>query len=406
MAETQIDPAAEPQTPAREGGPVGDAMDMDSLINQHFGEGFVEGEDVVPPSPEDPEPQPEAEDTPAAQRDPEVDDLDTEVDLEGSEEAGIELEGDDPEEPLGEPEESEDPEVEALLAETEGEVDDEDLLTEDTSEEESFLPEFDRVKFLEEHPELEAPYKHMQSAFSKKMAELSGVREEAETAKAENGLMREKFTEFQEMLKDDDSFQEFLVEVTLNRPEVMERAYERALALSEDEGKKAEYEREKELSEREKRLEKQEKQEKQAKLQKRTGEIIDLTQRVANKLGLTGEGDLEVAEQFVANKILQNVANGGDRDLSNQELVVAVRRAATALEREKAKVRKSTKAKDKKERLKAAQDRVKNGNRRPAAPKPGSPTRQPKRPERKVKKPTQDALGSFIDDELGVDTML
>lgn len=404
MAETRIEgPEGAPQTPARDGGPVGDVMDVDSLIDKHFGPESQE----APPSPEDPEPQPEPEDTPAAQQDPEEPvDLDTEVDPEGSEEAGIEPVDGETEETLAEEDGVEDPEVEALLAKTEDKVEDEDLLLdEDTSEEETFLPEFDRVKFLEENPELEAPYKHMQAAFSRKMQELSGVRQEAEERTAEADAMQEQYMEFQEMLKDDDSFQEFLVEVSLNRPEVMEQAYERALALNEDEGKKEEYEREKELREREERLQRKEQKEKLQQRQQRTSEIIDLTKRVAAKLGLDGEGDMEVAEQFVANKILQNVANGGERDLSNEELVVAVRRAAKALEREKQRVRKNAKAAQKRDNLKAAQEKVK-GSKRPAAPKSGSPTRTPQKPERKVKKPEQEPLGEWIDDQLGVETTL
>jgi hypothetical protein len=408
MAETQIDPAAEPQTPAREGGPVGDVMDVDGLIAKHFGEDFLtEGEDpVVPPTPADPEPQPEAEDTPAAQQDPDVEDLDTEVEPEGGAEAGAEPEDEETEETPVPEETPEDPEVEALLEATEDEVEPEDLLGDlDTPEEESFLPEFDRVKFLKENPELEAPYKHMQAAFTRKTKELAAIRQEAQKDKAEAEAMQQQYDAFQEMLKDPESFRDFLVEVSLNRPEVMEQAYEEALALNEDEGRKEKYQREKDLQKREKALKKKEEQEALARRQQRTGEIIDLTKRVASKLGLTGEGDLQVAEQFVANKILSNVANGGERDLSNEELVVAVRRASKALEQQKSRVRRSAKAEQKRESLKAAQDRVKQP-RRPSAPKPGSPTRSPKLPERKVKAPQQDPLGSFIDEQLGVDTAL
>lgn len=371
-------------------------MDVDGLIDKHFGPEPVD-DFAAPPTPEDPEPQPESEDTPDAHQEPEVQELDTEVDPEGSEEAGTEPEEDEPEEPLEE--DVEDPEVEALLAETE---EDEDDLIQDTSEEETFLPEFDRVKFLKDNPELEAPYKHMQSAFSKKMAELSTTAKQSEKVKAEADAMREQYLEFQETLKDPESFEEFLVEVSLNRPEVMEKAYERALTLNEDEGKKKEYEKEKEISQREKRLQQKEKREQQEQRQQRTTEIIDLTQRVATKLGLDGESDLEVAEQYVANQILQNVANGGKRDLSNQELVTAVRRAAKVLEREKQRVRKNTKAEQKRDTLKAAKERA-SQPKRPAAPRSGSPTRQPPKQERRVKKPEQDPLGQFIDGELGVE---
>lgn len=403
MPETRIDNAEEAQQTPADSGPVGDVMDVDSLIDKHFGP--EEDASAAPPSPEDPEPQTGDEDTPAGEQEPEEPVLDTEVDPEGSEEAGIEPEGDDPEETLEEEsDEVEDPEVEALLAKTEDEdpEDAEDLL-QDTSEEESFLPEFDRVKFLEENPELEAPYKHMQAAFSRKMAELSGDRQEAKELSTEAEAMRKQYLDFQETLKDPESFEEFLVEVSLNRPEVMERAYERALALHEDEGKKEEYEKERELKQREQRLKQKEEKEQLQQRQQRTSEIVDLTQRVANKLGLDGEGDLEVAEQFVANKILQNVANNGERDISNEELVIAVRRAAKALEREKSRVRKNTKAEVKRDNLQAAKDRAKQPK-RPAAPKSGSPTRKPKAPERKVKTPEQDPLDKFIDSELGVES--
>jgi hypothetical protein len=375
------------QTPAA-GGPVADMFDVDSLIDRYVdGEGTSE----TATSDEDAETPAADTDTPAGRREPVEAGEDTPEDDDEGEDTGVE---DDPDET---DETHEDDDLDALL---EGTEDDE---PEDTPDE-SFLPPFDKVKFLKEHPELEAPYKHMQAAFTRSMTEAAKVRKQSEAKAAEADGMQKKYEEFQQQLQGDETFEEFLVQVSLNRPEVMERAYERALALSEDEGKRKEYEQGRELAETKKQLKDREQREQVQHLRQRTGEIVNLTQRVAKKLGLSGQGDLEVAEQYVANQILQNHADNGKRDISNEQIVVAVRRAAKALAREKEAARKTAKAEVRKEGLKAAQERARSPA-RPAPPRPGAApaARTAPKAERVDNRPKQNALDSFIDGHLGVD---
>lgn len=361
---------------------------MDALVGKYL------PDEPATPAPSTPAAHPETPladaDIPAGEPDPDAVIGDTPGDLEGDVETGDEPGEGEPAEP---PEEDE--EVEALLAATA-----EEPAPKDTSKE-SFLPEFDRVKFLEQHPELEAPYKHMQAAFSKKMAEVAKTKANADSTVAEAEAMRTDLLAFQETLRNDESFEDFLVQVSLNRPEVMERAYERAVALNEDEGKKKEYLQGQELAETKRKLQEREQRDAAAKLQTRTAEIIDLTRRVASKLGLVGEGDLEVAEQYVATQILQNVANGGERDISNEQLVGAIRRAAKALALEKEQVVRTTRATARRENLKAAQDRVRNP-RRPAPPRPGTPAPAPAT-NRVDYRPKQAPLDSWIDAQIGVE---
>ena len=322
---------------------------------------------------------------------PVLGDEDTSAEDEGGVETGEEPEEETPEETLPE----EDEEVEALLAAT-----DEEPAEKDTPKE-TFLPEFDRVKFLKENPALEAPYKHMQAAFSRKMAETGKIKAKAEEQAAKAEVMQKDLLAFEDVLKNDESFEEFLVQVSLNRPEVMERAYERAVTLNEDEGKKKEYLQGRELAETKRQLKEREDRVLAVKREARTTEIISLTQRVAARLGLTGEGDLDVAEQYVANRILQNVADGKERDISPEELVGAVRRAAKALAREKAEVRQTARAEHRKENLKAAQDRARQPK-RPAPPRPGVPVPAPAS-NRIDHRPKQAPLESWIDQQLGVE---
>jgi hypothetical protein len=216
--------------------------------------------------------------------------------------------------------------------------------------------------------------------------------------------MRRQYEEFQSQLQGDETFEEFLVQVSLNRPEVMERAYERALSLSEDEGKRKEYEQGRELAETKKKLDEREKRDQAQQLRQRTQEIVGLTQRVAKRLGLADQREMEVAEQYVANQILQNHADNGKRDISNEQIVVAVRRAAKALASGKEVARKTAKAEVRKEGLKAAQERARSPA-RPAPPRPGAApaARSAPKAERVDNRPKQNALDSFIDGHLGVD---
>jgi hypothetical protein len=377
------------QTPA-EGGPDAGTQSLDSIIGKYLNDDATD----APASPEEEAKTPATKsDTPAGQQDPDEVGEDTEDDLDEGEDTGVEEDEDEDEGTL-----DEDDDLDALLEGTE-----EDADVEDTPEEESFLSKFDKVKFLKEHPELEAPYKSMQAAFTKATQRAAAVRKDAEAEKAKADTMRQQYDEFQQYLQKDETFEEFLVQVSLNRPEVMERAYERAVALSEDEDKRKEYEKDRELTETKKQLKDREQRDAQAQRQQRTGEILNLTQRVAKKLGLVGRGDLEVAEQYVANQILQNHADNGKRDITNEQVVIAVRRAAKALSQEKDAVRRAAKTEVRRGDLKAAQERAR-APKRPAPPRTTAPSAvSTPRVERVDNRPKQSALDSFIDEQLGVD---
>jgi len=386
------------EVPASQRGPDGGAGEggktLDSLMDEYFPDEDQPAHAVPETEAETPA---EDEGTLEGQPDPEFEDEDTEVEDEGGvEDTGEDTEEEDEDSPL---EDEEDPELDALLDSEEDE--DGDSEAEDT-EEESFLPEFDRVKFLKDHPELEKPYKHFQSAFTKKMMELSSQRKQMESKAEEIQTMEQQYNDFMEQLKGDESFEEFVVQAALHRPEVMEKAYERALSLSEDEGEKKKFLHERELKEREERIKKEESKRSQQAQQARVQEVVGLTERAAKRLGLDGKGDLEVAEQFVANKILQNrQSNGGKPDISNEEVVMAVKRAAKALSVEKAKARKAAEQSLRKKGLESAKKRAKQ-KKRPAPPSGGkSPGLKGKAPD--SNDPRRDPMDAFIDQELGND---
>lgn len=394
MPETQIEVTPQtPETPVLRDSPVQSKLDIESLMTKHFGDDLS-----GTPAPQTPEDEVETptneEDTPDGHPDSDEELADTETDTEEGVETGDELEEEvDDEETL----EDEDDEIQALLDATE----DEDPKPKDTPKE-SFLPEFDRVKFLKEHPELELPYKHMQAAFSKKMAEASTLKKRSEEVEARAQSMEQHYLSFQETLKNDDTFEEFLVQVAIGRPEVMQKAYDRAADLAEDEGKKKEYLRDKELADTKRQLEEKNQREEAVARQNRTVQIVNTMKKVAEKLGLNGEGDLEVAEQFVANQILQNNAKNGKPDITNEELVMAVRRAAKALEAKKNGVRKTVKAEVQRKGLQAAKDRAK-APKRPAPPRSAAPAAHAPAPKRIDNRPKQSGLDSFIDSQLGVE---
>jgi hypothetical protein len=388
--EGQTTDAAQTTAPS---GPVGGDAGVDSLIAHYFGS----DDDGAAPAAATPKEEagthePDT-DNPDGHQEPEEGELDNLEEDEGGEEPGVE---EDEEEPSEETLPDEDDEVEALLAET-----DEPETGEDNPEE-SFLPPLDTAKLLKDHPELEKPYKHMQAAFTKSMNRAAKLRKEAEAASQKATAMEQNLLAFQQTLEGDESFEEFLVQVSLNRPEVMERAYERALSLNEDEGKKKEYLREQQLAKREQELQDREKQDQLKQRQHRTTEIIDLTHRVAKRLGLNGQGDIEVAEQYVVNQILRNHADNGVRDLSSEQIVAAVRKAAKALAKEKESVRKAVKTETRQKSLKAAQERLR-APKRPAPPRSASPGARVATPERIDNRPKQSALDSWIDEQLGVD---
>jgi hypothetical protein len=370
-----------PQEIPAQSGPSGDSLD--TMLEKYFpvSESTATPDDVATPQPDD-------TDTLEGHPGPVEGVLDTEAGDEGGEEPGEEESQEDELEP-----QDEDPEIDALLAADEG--------TEPDTSEESFLTEFHREKFLKEHPDLEKPYKSMQAHFSRRMGEIAKVERESKQLHAEATGMKQQLEAFQKQLQDDGSFEDFLVRVSLNRPEVVERAYERVISLTEDEGKKKEFLKDQELTETKARLREREELDARRAREQRVAEVVDLTQRVALRLGLKSAADLEVAEQYVANQINHNAANG-DRDITPQQIVAAVKRASQALQRKQEGVRKSVRREVRQEELKTAQDRLR-APRRPAPPNGSAPAPALPAPQRIVNTPKKEPLEQWLEQKLGVE---
>jgi len=359
--EGDADPVGEAETVTDEGDtPEGDSLDFDDETEAEAdGDAQSGGQDE----------DEDGEDSPEAISDDEIDDILSEDEDESPEE------------------EEDDPEIEDLLK---GDEDD----GKDTDSE-SFLPEFDRKKFLEEHPELEAPYKHFQAAFTRKMQELGSQRQEVETVKSE-------YDSFINELRTDEGAEKLLVQVALQRPEVMEKAYERMMRLNEDEGEKESYLREQELEKREKRLSKQEQAERVKQQQARVEEVVGLTERTAGKLGLSGR-ELEIAERFVTKAIYENRAKTGKPEISDREVVLAVKDAADVVKSERKRMRGEIERQVREESKKSARKKARS-SKRPKPPKSRTPSGEKVAKERKFNSNRDiDPIDSLVDDFLGVD---
>jgi hypothetical protein len=280
---------------------------------------------------------------------------------------------------------------------TDSEDDGDDDLDDDGEDEEESpdedtdaLPEFDRDKFLKKHPELEPAYKHMQAHFTKKNMEAARVKKEAESYKQE-------YESFANKLADDNGMSEFLVQVALHRPEIFDKAYEEAVSLNDDEDKKSTYLKDRELSEREQKLQRQEEDRLRQAQEARIMEVVDLTRSVAKKYSLTGP-EIEVAEQFVANRIHENRA-AGNADISDKEVREAVKLAADRLQANRDKVRKETERTMKREGLSKAKKKA-TQSKRPAPPRAGgAPARRDAAPT--LSHPNEDPLDAIIDARFG-----
>lgn len=308
-------------------------------------------------TPEDPDAD-EAEDTPSG---PEEEDTDTDEDEAGDEE----------------PEEGEE--------EAEDEVEE----TSEEREDDDFLPPFDR-KEIEKHPELRKAYKHMRAAFTRKMQELG------EKARRADFLERE-FMEFQARLRDDKGAEEFLVQVALARPEVFERAYERAVRLAENEEERNLFIREQQLRHKEREAELRRMEMEAQRIQARAQEITATITRLGKAAGLVGD-DLELVERLVVAKINENRAKTGKADVTDEEIQEAVDTARRLLQRREGTLaKKLQKERDAKVKALAAKAKEK----RPAPP------RATKSPGVKPKKigpppPGVDPLDHALDSLLGL----
>lgn len=302
----------------------------------------------------------EDEDTLLEEEDSEVDEDDTDEDEEAGDETTDEEVDEDAEE------EDEDSEEDS---DEESEEDDEDS----EEDKESFLPPFDRKKFLAEHPELEAPYKHMQAAFTRRMQEVSTVQSEVET-------VREQLADFVETLSTDDGATEFLERIALSRPEVFQKVVEQWEDSLSDEDLRERKVREIQLKDREKSVQQKEEREQAKAAQQRIQAVVTLAETTSEAEGLTDEDSIAIAKQFVLAKIHENKANTGVAQISDDEVVAAVKAASKHLKAQVAKAEQTVKKKTRVDQKKAAQAKLKKSS-RPQPPKSGSKRSVPKKPK-------------------------
>lgn len=362
----------------------------DEVLARHFGLDTSDTEAESPePAAEDDSPEADVEDTP---EDPFGDDDD--VDDDEDTPSGPEAEDEDTDEDDAGGSEPEDEEEDA---DDDGEEDPDDEdgdEKEEPDEGEDFLPKFDRKeieKLAEKHPELKKAYRHMRAAFTRKMQEMSQYRERAERAE----VLEREVREFQARLQDDEGAEEFLTQVALARPEVFEKAYERAVRLTENEDERKLFVREQQVRAKERQAKLKEEQVMAERLQARAREINDTLASLAERAGLDEKG-MELAERFVVEKIHANRMEKGMADVTDEEIRDAVRQARRYVGAPRPK------AVPKKARLKAARPKAKaRTGKRPAPPRSGSaPRARPKRmPE---PPPGVDPLDHAIDGLLGL----
>lgn len=246
-------------------------------------------------------------------------------------------------------EEEVDEEEEEVDEESEEEDSDED---ETDKDEDQILPPFDRKKLLKEHPELEAPYKHMQAAFTRKMQEASQIRAESEA-------MAEQLSDFVESLSTDDGAAEFLERVALARPEVFQQVVEKWDESLADDDTREQRVREFTLRDREKKLEQKEKLEQKTAQAERINQVVTLAESTSEAEGLTDEDSIAIAKQFVLAKIHENKANTGTAQISDEEIVTAVKSAAKHVKAQRARVEKSVTQKARVDGKESAQKKLK-----------------------------------------------
>jgi len=300
---------------------------------------FADTDDEGPELADDPD---EPDDT----DDDESDDADTDEDESGDEE---------PDEPDDEEEDEEEDEDESDTDEPDDDESDDEV-----------LPKFDRKK-IEKDPDLKAAYKHMQAAFTKKMQEAAELRGNASELIQEAEGVLTRHQEFLKVLASEEGAEDFLVNVAVNRPEVFQKAHDRAAELLEDPDKLKRFSREKEIEKREKALADKEAKEQVEAKERQKNVLRDTTETMAKKVGLKGEGDLKVAHRFVRARIQENLDLTGKASITREEIVEAVKEAAELLSRREKKGRKEV-VKD----VVAAKKQSAKKRRRPGAPRSSS----------------------------------
>ena len=308
----------------------------DEVVSRHFADTSDEADWPPVPAAESESPDAEAEDTPDDPEDEESEDTRSGPDGEG--------EDTDDEEAGGEEEPAESREEEK---------------TAPAGADDDFLPEFDR-KTIESDPRLRAAYAHMRAAFTRKMQELG------EKARRAEYLERE-FREFEAQLRDEKGAEEFLVQVALARPEVFERAYERAARLAENPQERELFEREQRLREQERLAQRREQEHLVERIRARAEEISRTIARFGKEEGLEGE-DFDLVERLVVEKIHENRVRTGISDVTDQDIKEAVLTAKRFLRRREEKAERAVSAKIAQER--DAQVRAKvQAAKRPAPPR-------------------------------------
>lgn len=241
------------------------------------------------------------------------------------------------------------------------ESDEVEAQTEDTAKTPSDLldlPYFDR-KSIEGKPELELAYKHMQAAFTR-------ATQEVRTKERETQMMQEEMETFMAEIGSDEGATEFLVKMALHRPKVFEEAFEQAVKLTENPSEKKLFEREQQLRNREREIERENKRREASEQQQRRQAVYDELNAAMKQHGLT-EADSDIAQQYVANVILEKKARG-DNSISPKEIHGAVERAAKFLSARNESVKQEIERRVRAEQQQAMKKKAQDAK-RPAAPK-------------------------------------
>jgi hypothetical protein len=271
----------------------------------------------------------------------------------------------------------------------EKDADEED--SDEDSDEDSFLPKFDRKK-IEADPELNKAYKHMQAAFTKAQQEARTVQREAEMMKAD-------FEAFIQDISTDQGAEEFLVKVALSRPEVFRAAAERADELSDDPSELKKFERDVELKRREQEIKRREQAQRLEEQERRVTEIESMVDRTGKKLGMDA-AELKIAHEYVANTIFKIRAAGG-KDISAEEIIKAVNRAASDLSVNKRRVREEAERAAEVKAKQLAKEKARKAK-RPAPPR--SSAAPARRAANKLEVPAgTDPLAAAVNRALGVE---
>lgn len=349
----------------------------DELLDQYWDE---EPADTIEEADESPGPAVEDDEPEASEEDAE----ETEESEAGDDEPVEEDELEEDEEPA--PDES-DEDLEDL-----DEDEPEDTPEAEEEDEESFLPKFDR-KEIEKDPQLKAAYDHMRSKWTQAQQELRSAQREYETAV-------EDYQAFAEQLRDDAGAEEFLLAIAVHRPEVFEKAFDRASELGNDDRQKKTWEREQALKQREKQLERKERQEQMAAVQQQIVEIENKTQSYAEEMGLTLPAEVTLAEEAVAYVITTKRRTNPSAEITDSDIKNAVSRVANAVVARKNVAQKQATREFVAAQKKAVKKKAKAAKRPPppkATSSPGVKSRQPPAAPKGT-----DPLDFLVDHHLGL----